>query len=677
MAPNPVPLSPRRLASAGLKLKPMESAFKEGSAIIVMPSTNTAFFNPVQEFNRDLSVLAIKTWSEMMNEDLKAKWERKTAGKQGSSKKQKRGENSGTAEGKEGESSGSSNKRVKIDGTPSEATNHSDSISATASAATAPEASLPAATTTTTTASASSSSSDQASTSASAPSGSTFRPHKFTLLEALSATGLRSIRYARELPLLKYVVANDLSAGAIKAMKRNIALNFPADRPIEEWIPEKEEATDEMSEEDKIAELENGGPSNSHPPSDASMSTEVGDAEASAAEAAIHPDCRIRPNEGDAMDVMYSHRKLSKRFDVVDLDPYGTAAPFIDGAVQSVADGGLLCVTCTDSAVLASNSWPEKAFALYGGSCTKAEYSHEIGIRLVLHMISSAAAKYGRYIEPQLSLSIDFYMRVFIKVNSGPARVKNLASQTGIVYTCSYCANFHSQHLGRATKSEGKNNVEHVKHQNGSGPPVDLGSTCSECGSRYQIAGPMWLDPIHNPEFCNRLLETLEREPAKSNTAPRIRGMVGIASQEISDSLFYFLPQKVTGLLHCSSPSFLQTTSALLNAGYKVSRSHTIPGSIKTDAPRGRVIDLMRSWIDQVQPIKKENLKEKSPSKFMNDKSPVEVFDMKAVVEKYHPEALILAGRGQGDQKEKKKNTVKYQNKLMPNWGPGKAAPMH
>lgn len=38
--------------------------------------------------------------------------------------------------------------------------------------------------------------------------------------------------------------------------------------------------------------------------------------------------------------LMYSHRTLSTRVDVVDLDPYGTAAPFIDSAVQSVKDGG-------------------------------------------------------------------------------------------------------------------------------------------------------------------------------------------------------------------------------------------------------------------------------------------------------------------------------------------------
>ena len=54
----------------------------------------------------------------------------------------------------------------------------------------------------------------------------------------------------------------------------------------------------------------------------------------------------------DASKVMYENRRYEDRFDVVDLDPYGAPVTFLDGAVQSVADGGLLLVTCTDMAVL-------------------------------------------------------------------------------------------------------------------------------------------------------------------------------------------------------------------------------------------------------------------------------------------------------------------------------------
>jgi tRNA (guanine26-N2/guanine27-N2)-dimethyltransferase len=41
---------------------------------------------------------------------------------------------------------------------------------------------------------------------------------------------------------------------------------------------------------------------------------------------------------------------------MVDLDPYGSAVEFLDPAVQAVEEGGLLCVTCTDKAVLCGNN---------------------------------------------------------------------------------------------------------------------------------------------------------------------------------------------------------------------------------------------------------------------------------------------------------------------------------
>ena len=61
---------------------------------------------------------------------------------------------------------------------------------------------------------------------------------------------------------------------------------------------------------------------------------------------------------------------------VIDLDPYGSAAPFIDSAVQTISNGGLLCITCTDMAVLCA-SYPETCFAKYSSIPMKGDNSHE------------------------------------------------------------------------------------------------------------------------------------------------------------------------------------------------------------------------------------------------------------------------------------------------------------
>lgn len=51
------------------------SLHSENTSHILLPNDNGAFLNPVQEFNRDMSVAAIRTWGEQMNELKKHKWE--------------------------------------------------------------------------------------------------------------------------------------------------------------------------------------------------------------------------------------------------------------------------------------------------------------------------------------------------------------------------------------------------------------------------------------------------------------------------------------------------------------------------------------------------------------------------------------------------------------------------
>lgn len=44
----------------------------------------------------------------------------------------------------------------------------------------------------------------------------------------------------------------------------------------------------------------------------------------------------------DALDLMYERRKERDFYDVIDLDPYGTAVPFLDSCIQAIEDGGLM-----------------------------------------------------------------------------------------------------------------------------------------------------------------------------------------------------------------------------------------------------------------------------------------------------------------------------------------------
>lgn len=109
---------------------------------------------------------------------------------------------------------------------------------------------------------------------------------QLNVLDALSASGLRGIRYARELAnqsKIHKIHMNDISANAIKVMNYNVKSNG-----LEE---------------------------------------------------------SIQIDNYDANFLMYKSKYETKPFLVIDLDPYGCAGNFLDAAVQSVLDGGLLMVT--------------------------------------------------------------------------------------------------------------------------------------------------------------------------------------------------------------------------------------------------------------------------------------------------------------------------------------------
>ncbi|EGW34519.1 uncharacterized protein SPAPADRAFT_59952, partial [Spathaspora passalidarum NRRL Y-27907] len=295
---------------------------KEGKAEILAPKEDKVFYNHIQQFNRDLSVLAINAYSELRNE--------KQASKQGAKKR-------------------------KLDG--------------------------------------------------------------ISILEALSATGLRAIRYGHEIPSASKIVANDLLPEAVKSINRNIEYNKLTDK--------------------------------------------------------------VRANHGDAIKYMAS---TNEKFHVVDLDPYGTAAPFIDGAIQCIHEDGLLLVTCTDAGVLAGSGYPEKCFALYGGNnfgsaYINSECNHEAGIRLILNSIANTAAKYKKTIEPLLCLSIDYYFRLFIRVKTSPINVKNHASKTVLAYGCNGCGHKLIQPLGAHKK--GKYSYPKVS--------PGVASQCEYCGDSFNL----------------------------------------------------------------------------------------------------------------------------------------------------------------------------------------------
>jgi len=363
------------------------------------------------------------------------------------------------------------------------------------------------------------------------------------ILDALSASGLRSIRYAQELgasgDIVDKIVANDLSDSAVSLIKRNIELN------------------------------------------------------------GVHE--KVKCSHSDAIHLLNdSSRSFDDRFHVIDLDPFGTGAQFFDAAVRSIGEAGLLMITCTDVAVLCGNA-SESCFARYGSMSVRADHCHEVALRIVLRSLEQHAAVYGRYIKPLLSVSADFYVRVFVQVFTQQAETKKSASKLSQLFLCKECKTHELTKLGsyelKEDPKQAKSTNLAVKFKY-KPSEVQIGDKCRICSGRYTIAGPIWSDPMHDAKFLELLKQELALEETEKqfNTFKRMKGLVYVCSEELSEPALFFSTKTISKTLKSKMPTRKDALSALVNAGYQVSGTHCFQYGFKTNAPSTVVWDVFSQF---------------------------------------------------------------------------------
>ena len=104
-----------------------------------------------------------------------------------------------------------------------------------------------------------------------------------------------------------------------------------------------------------------------------------------------------------------------KKYDCIDIDPFGTPEPFLEAALKGLNDNGILGVSATDTAVLCGAK-PSICVKRYGAMSMKWVSAKEIGIRILLGKIHSLATNIGKGIEPLLSYSEGHHLRVFVRL---------------------------------------------------------------------------------------------------------------------------------------------------------------------------------------------------------------------------------------------------------------------
>lgn len=311
--------------------------------------------------------------------------------------------------------------------------------------------------------------------------------------------------------------------------------------------------------------------------------------------------------------------------EIIDIDPYGSVVPFLYPALSTIKNGGLLCLTCTDTRVLFGSD-RHKCFYLYRSARGGSDFKEEMGLRVLLQVVNGVANSLNKSFKVLLSVQSDFYVRVFLEVRNGRRKCWESIFQNGLFF---YCKNCGAQHIERFGK----------KKDNGHFGVKEFGlesNKCKFCKGNFVLNGPVWLDPLYDPVFVqdlqNMVLEseeemkvflekknTINQEERENvlqiGTFKKIKGFLEsvLAESRLYDNPKSFNYETLFSVKGVNVPKKLEFFSALKKRGYLAVSSYLHPLVFKTNAPDSVIYNMRLAWIKEWQKrviIKNEKLKQ-------------------------------------------------------------------
>ncbi|MDW8035578.1 MAG: hypothetical protein RMI85_03890, partial [Candidatus Korarchaeum sp.] len=237
------------------------------------------------------------------------------------------------------------------------------------------------------------------------------------------------------------------------------------------------------------------------------------------------------------------------RVDYVDLDPFGSPAPFIDSFLRAVRRGGVLGVTATDEPPL-FGIYPKKLFRYYGIWGKKLPFCKEFGIRALISFVVRSAARLDLAAEPLLSYGEKHYVRAYFRVDRGASRAQELLGELGWL--------------------------------NYKGGAFETIRGTDELPSATGAMGPIWLGKLVDPDLLDEL------KPINDD----VRVLVSKLKEEASAPPFYYRLDEVCSELRIRMPKVKAVIESLREVGHFAVRSHLDPLGVKTTASREELEDL-------------------------------------------------------------------------------------
>jgi tRNA (guanine26-N2/guanine27-N2)-dimethyltransferase len=274
----------------------------------------------------------------------------------------------------------------------------------------------------------------------------------------------------------------------------------------------------------------------------------------------------------DANCVLNCNASPKKRFDIIDIDPFGTPVPYLDSALRALKNKGLIATTATDLAPLCGVH-AKACIRKYGGKPMRTEYCHELAIRLLSGCMAQTAAKQDMGIKILLSHSTNHYIRVYAQINYGCQNADASLKNVGYILHCFNC-------LHRETTQQLTNNT-----------------TCPECNKKMDHTGPLWIGKINDETFIDKIFA--ENNTTVFRNKLRLEKLLTLIKSEAEAPITYFIVDKVCKKHSLPAVPVQSFIKSLNEQGYRAVQTHFNTRSIKTNATAGVMQQTLKQLVSK------------------------------------------------------------------------------
>jgi tRNA (guanine26-N2/guanine27-N2)-dimethyltransferase len=229
------------------------------------------------------------------------------------------------------------------------------------------------------------------------------------------------------------------------------------------------------------------------------------------------------------------------KFDYIDIDPFGSPVYFIDSAIRSISNNGIIACTATDTATLCG-TYPKVCLRRYCAVPYHSIVMKEIGLRILLGFICRTSGIYNKGIKPLISYSTDHYFRVYVQVINGIKRANDSMKNYSVIKS--------NEQIGAETTTK------------------DI--------------GPLWMGKLQDKRVVKELRTILFEKQLK--TKNESWKLLDLLEEEADAPNFFYTTDGLASTLKKSPPKMETVFKKLKNKKYEVFRTHFSPTGFKTNA---------------------------------------------------------------------------------------------